>query len=263
MLKKSGVLLIILLVGGLVLLFQRQLLNGIQQRLIRSIGEKAGVDNRQLLQDTCFSHHLLYNLKGTGRLWPHRVNSLQRFRYLYSEFPGFECDIQFLAGSGALSIGHDGPGPDRFEDYLRADSLRKKLFWLDVKNVNAGSIRSLCARLLALDTVYGIRNRVIVELYDTVSALAMREQGFLTALNVASIDSIRITGSVNRYPRRTMLLSAEVSRLQIVRRAFPGSKQISWDIGFRDGMDRDNLIRQANDTDLLVCLINVKSPGYR
>ena len=32
---------------------------------------------------------------------------------------------------------------------------------------------------------------------------------------------------------------------------------------FWDGMDRTNLLKQANDTDLLVCLINVKSPGYR
>lgn len=283
MVKKSMVLLIVLFIGGLAFIFRNQLINSIQQRLLRSLDGKAIVDNRQLLQDPCFTHHLLYSLKGADRLWPHRVNSLQRLRYLYGEFPGFECDIQFLADSGILRIGHDapappgpegsghdvpdgrdpGPAPDTFVDYLKLDSPRRKLFWLDIKNVNAGNIHSFCDRLHVLDSLYSIRQRVIIELYDTLTALTVREQGFLTALNAGWIDSSRIPVMRTLYPQRINLLSSDAGRLPMLRRDLPGSKQIAWDIAFRNGISRDNLLKMANDTDLLVCLINVKSPGYR
>lgn len=265
MVKKSMVLLIVLFIGGLAFIFRDQLINGIQQRLLRSLDGKAIVDNRQLLQDTCFTHHLLYNLQGVNRLWPHRVNSLQRFRYLYGEFPGFECDIQFLADKGVLCIGHDAPGPapDTFVDYLKLDSPRRKLFWLDVKNVNAGNMRSFCDRLGVLDSLYSIRNRVIIELYDTLTALTIRERGFLTALNAVWIDSSRIPAMRTLYPQRISLLSSDARSLPMLRRDFPGSKQIAWDIAFCNGISSGNLLKKANDTDLLVCLINVKSPGYR
>lgn len=282
MVKKSMVLLIVLFIGGLAFIFRNQLINGIQQRLLRSLDGKAIVDNRQLLQDTCFTHHLLYSLRGVNRLWPHRVNSLQRLRYLYGEFPGFECDIQFLADKGVLRIAHDAPGPegsghdvpgpddrdpgpapDTFVDYLKLDSPRRKLFWLDVKNVNAGNMRSFCDRLHVLDSLYSIRNRVIIELYDTLTALTIRERGFLTALNAVWIDSYRIPAMRTLYPQRINLLSSDARSLPMLRRDFPGSKQIAWDIAFRNGISSDNLLKRANDTDLLVCLINVKSPGYR
>lgn len=261
---RQAVLITLLLSGGLAFIFRNQLINGIQQQLIRNIGAKAVVDNRSLLQTPSFSHHLLYTLKGTERLWPHRVNSLQRFRYLYPQFAGFECDIQFLESNGALSIGHDRPGPDQFADYLIADSPRRKLFWLDIKNVNAGNIKAFCAQLQSLDRQYAIRNRVIIECYDTLTALPVSEQGFLTGLNISWLaDDARVMAVRGLCPGRINLLSGESIAHPSITRDFPGRKQINWDIRFLNGMDRDNLLRQANDTDLLVCLINVKSPGYR
>src|SRR5690242_2451643 len=126
---------LLLIAGGTVFLYRYPLLHSIQQHLLHSIAGQATVDNRKLLRNTAYSHHWVYGLRGIQRLWPHRVNSLQRLRYLYDEFAGFECDIIFIASNGTLTIGHDQPGDETFGDYLHIDSSRKKLFWLDVKNV--------------------------------------------------------------------------------------------------------------------------------
>ena len=234
--KRRDLLIVVLLSGALVFVCRYRLVNAIQQTMIRSIRDRAVVDNRRFLRDSTFSRHLIYTLKGMDRIWPHRVNSLRRFRYLYPEFAGFECDIRFAAGN--LSIGHDSAGPDLFTDYLKEDAGRRKLFWMDIKNVDQQNIDPFCDVLEAIDRQYAIRNRVIVECYDTLTVLAVRSRGFLTGLNCSSLG-----------------LSLD--------RDLPGNKQIGWDIRFRDGMDRNTLLRLANDTSMLVCLINVKSPGYR
>jgi hypothetical protein len=100
-------------------------------------------------------------------------------------------------------------------------------------------------------------------MYDTLTALSIRKAGFLTALNIGWIDSSRIPVTRTLYPERVSLLSADAGSLPLVCKNFPGSKQIIWDIAFSDGMNSGNLLKKANDTNLLVCLINVKSPGYR
>jgi hypothetical protein len=254
-------LLIFIVTGALVYCFRYPLMNAVQQRLIKSIAARATVDNRTLLRDPSFSRHLLYGLKGTGRLWPHRVNSLERFRYLYPEFAGFECDIQFDPKTGVLGIGHDDSGPDSFPGYLKADTGQKKIFWLDLKNIDGDNAASFCARLRDLDRQYDLRNRIILECYDTVAALRLSQWGWLTALNVMRI--LTSPAQSIRPPKNIMLLSGETAIHPVITREFPGLKQLNWDIGFWDGMDRTTLLRQANDTNLLVCLINVKSPGYR
>jgi hypothetical protein len=262
--KRRALLIILLLLGVLVFICRNRLLNRIQQSLISSISPRAVVDNRRLLRDSSFSHHLLYSLSGTQRLWPHRVNSRQRFRYLYSEFAGFECDIQFLKNDSALALGHDGPGPDRFTDYLQDDPAKKKLFWLDVKNLDADNVGAFCTKLHALDQTYAICDRIIIECYDTTTALLISAQGFLTSLNFSWITSEARTHAIRTLcPGKIDLLSGEAAIQPQISRNFPGFSRLSYDIRFRAGMDRDILLKQANDTGLLVSLINVKSPGYR
>ncbi len=262
--KKRALPIILLLLGVLVLVCRNQILNRIQQTLISSISPNAFADNRHMLRDSAFSHHLLYSLRGTQRLWPHRVNSRKRFRYLYPLFDGFECDIQFLNNDNALALGHDGPGPDRFTDFLEDDPSKKKLFWLDVKNLDTGNTGAFCTLLHALDQTYAIKDRIIIECYDTATALMVNAQGFLTCLNFSWITSeARINAIRSLSTGKINLFSGEAEAQPLISRDFPGRSRLSYDIRFRDGMDRDILLRQANDTGLLVCLINVKSPGYR
>jgi hypothetical protein len=262
--KRRALLIVLLLSGALVFRCRYRLVNAIQQSMIGSIRDRAVVDNRRFIRDSTFAHHLVYTLKGMDRIWPHRVNSVRRFRYLYPEFAGFECDIRFIAGK--LGIGHDSAGPDLFTEYLKEDAARRKLFWMDIKNVDRRTIGSFCNELETIDRQYSIRNRVIVECYDTLTALAVRSRGFLSGLNISWLGQAtdeRTTVLRTGYPEKITLLSAEYPLGLPHLRELPGCKQISWDIRFRDSMNRNRLLQLANDTSMLVCLINVKSPGYR
>lgn len=262
MIKKS-LLLLLPVLAGLVFFYRYSLINALQQQRIKSISGKATVSNHTLVRDPSFSSHLLYALKGTDRLWPHRVNSIQRFRYLYPEFAGFECDIQFDPATSLLRIGHDSAGPDSLAAYLKADTGQKKLFWLDLKNIGGDNASAFSDRLHTLDQRYNLKNRVILECYDTMAASRLQEQGWLTAYNVMQMLTSPDHPPPNPLPPHIILLTGETAIHALITREFPGIKQLNWDISFRDGMDRANLLKQANDTDLLVCLINVKSPGYR
>ena len=248
---------IFLVAGGLVFLYRYSLLNALQRQVLKGIASQAVVANRDLLRDTAYRHHRLYQLKGIERLWPHRVNSLQRLRYLYDGFAGFECDIWLTANTGDLVTGHDEPDGDLFVDYLRTDSAREKAFWLDLKNVGKGNIAPFCLRLESLNQEFVIKDRVFLECYDTLVARRLTALGYLSGLNV-------LAAGIRMIPTDSIgLLTTEAAMQHSVDREFPGRKLLSWDLSFRDGFSRNTLLRRANDTNLLVCLINVKSPGYR
>lgn len=274
--RLAALLLIFLVGGGLVYIFRYSLINAIQQHLIKSISSAATVANRRLLRDTSFARHLVYHLKGTERLWPHRVNSIERFRFLFPEFAGFECDIQFNPATGLLAIGHDRPGSDSLTGYLRADTSQKKLFWLDLKNIDDKNAILFCRRLRELDRQYALKNRIILECYDTLAAEKLIAAGWLTALNVTGMLTSPPPSPADPpsppppplsspppLPKNIILLTGETTLHPLIAREYPAIQQLNWDIRFRDGMDRTTLLSHANDTSLLVCLINVKSPGYR
>ena len=281
---------IILIFSGITaFVFRNEAIRWMQSELLKNLHDKAVVCNHAFLQDSSVSQHLIYTLKGTERIWPHRVNSLRRLKYLYPDFSGFECDIRFDAPSGGLCIGHDPAdvtGTLTFSDYLRSDPGHK-LFWLDVKNLSRANIKAFCDRLQQLDQQYDIRRRLVIESYDTASAVRIGELGYLNAFNVSDIavgrsdaaghpdatDPAPASGkgynaaymeAIDRLmPRKIKILSGDTRTLPFIKTNFPGRKLITWDIRFLDGMNRDILLRYANDTSLLICLINVKSPGYR
>src|SRR3982074_3549720 len=94
--KKRIVWIVLLLFSGIAaFIYRQQAIHAMQALLLKSLREKASVSNRALVQDPSVAEHLIYTLKGMERIWPHRVNSLRRFNYLYAGFAGFECDIQF------------------------------------------------------------------------------------------------------------------------------------------------------------------------
>lgn len=267
--KRTAWIVFFIFSGIAVLIYRYEAINWIQAQLLKSIRNKTFVSNHSLLQDSSVSQHQVYTLKGIDRIWPHRVNSLQRFKYLYPEFAGFECDIQFDASSRRLYIAHDNPGTLVFTDYLRADADHK-LFWLDVKNLDSNNIQAFCDQLQQLDRQFAIKHRVIIESYDTAAALRIGESGYLNSFNLHNMRDADPTGetayiaAVKRlFPQKIKLLSQEIGMHDFMTKNFPGLKQLTWDIRFFDGMNRNILLKNANDTTLLICLVNVKSPGYR
>jgi hypothetical protein len=249
--------------------FRFQALHWIQGRLLQSIEARALISNRNLFQDSLVSSHKVYSLKGLARLWPHRVNSLRRFTYLYSGFAGFECYIRFDDPSGKLYVTHDDPDGLVFSDFLEHDPDHK-LFWLDLKNLSPRNLVNFCRQLDIMDREFTLRNRIILEVYDTAVALQIGERGYLNCLNISGMRRATdgngglIPDRAERYfPHRIRLFSEEFGMDREGSLELPNARQLTWDIGFWHGMNRRILLDHANDSSLLVCLINVKSPGYR
>jgi hypothetical protein len=251
--------------GIVIFLFRTELLNSFQRQILNSIREKAFVSNHFFIQGNGSPNHLIYSLRGLDRIWPHRVNSLRRLKYLYNNFAGFECDVRFDAISSHLFVAHDPEDLSSlvFSDFLLQEGKAHKLFWLDLKNLEAVNTEAFCGLLERLDKKFLIKNRIIIESSNFEALEQVRQQGWLTsyympAENVA-VD-YHLPSILKDQPG---LISQDISMHDFMTKNFPGKKQLIWDLRFWDCMSRKTLLKNANDTTVLVCLINVKSPGYR
>jgi len=262
---------ILIFSGAILFWFRFALINRLQHYILHDIGAGAVVSNHNFISaGTLHSQHRIYSLMGINRIWPHRVNSLRRFRYLYHEFPGFESDIRFSQTDHKLYVAHD---PDEINYLTIADYFLNdpdhKLFWLDVKNLGDSNINSFCAELQKLDEAYSIKNRVILECSDTSALKRIEELGYLASYYLPSVNPAdpvackkyvyTISGFLKNH---SIFISQDIGMHDFVTKNFPGQKQLVWDIRFWNGMNRDLLLKHSNDTSLLICLINVKSPGY-
>jgi hypothetical protein len=254
-------------------IFRNDLINRTQLLILGRIRQKAFLSNALLtVPGDLGRKNQIYSLKGLDRIWPHRVNSIQRLRYLYPDFAGFECDIRFDAASRLLYVAHDPEdiSPLVFSDYLSQADREHKLFWLDVKNLDSLNLELFCAAIQQLDQRYDIKNRIIIESADTSALIRINALGWLGSLYLPAdlsgglIDQnksmVAITTFLNNHPT---LISQDIGMHDFITAHFRQVKQLTWDIRFKDALNQDLLLKLANDTSLLICLINVKSPGYR
>jgi hypothetical protein len=251
--------------GIVIFLFRYELINSFQRQILNSIRKKAIVSNHFFIPGNVSPNHLIYSLKGLDRIWPHRVNSLRRLKYLYNSFAGFECDVRFDVTSSHLYVAHDPEDLSTlvFTDYLLQEGKDHKLFWLDVKNLQSFNTIAFCGLLERLDKRFFIKNRIIIESPNFEALEQVREQGWLTSYYMPSENvalDYHLPAILQDEPG---LISQDISMHDFMTKNFPGKKQLIWDIRFWDCMSRKTLLKNANDTTVLVFLINVKSPGYR
>jgi hypothetical protein len=257
--------------GGILFGFRFELINRIQQHILKSIGFETGISNHSFSNaDSLHGQHRIYSLSGIGRIWPHRVNSLKRFKYLYHQFPGFESDIRFSESDHKLYIAHD---PDEinsltFTNYLLTDP-EHKLFWLDVKNLGDSNINSFCIALQHLDNEFSLRNRIIIESSDTVALSRLTELGYLVSFYLPPVnraDSVAckkyVDGIAGFLKNHSIIISQDIGMHDFMTQHFPNQKQLVWDLRFWNSVNNHLLSKHCNDTSLLICLINIKSPGY-
>jgi len=271
--KLLPTLLLLVIAVAIIYFFRNVLINQVQLQVLGMIRKRAVFSNAVFVRPgNSHQQHHLYSLKGLDRIWPHRVNSIQRLHYLYPDFVGFECDIQFDAASGKLYIAHDSDDLNSlvFTDYLGREDKDHKLFWLDVKNLDSLNQESFCSDLEQLDQQYEIKNRVIIESPNSAVLNRLNQSGWLCSLYLPSAfpaelsDSQNSIGAIAHYLKtNTGLISQDASLHDLMTKNFPQAKQLIWDIRFRDALNKDLLLKLANDSSILLCLINVKSPGYR
>ena len=217
------------------------IINGIQKQVLETIREEAAHPHASTANsNTQQQAHLIYSLNGLDKIWPHRVNSLERLRYLYKDFAGFECDIRFNAENHHCYIAHDSSEVDSltFDDYLGQADPEHKLFWLDTKNLNAANVDAFCQKLEELDRQWQIRNRVIVESSDTAALSRIETRRWLSSFYLPSFPA---TGkSENEYLHgisswikdHGALISQEFAMHSFLSTHFPEKKQLAWDLRF-------------------------------
>jgi len=262
----------LILLTGTLFLFRNEIINWLQQKVLQSADKNNTLSNQIfVVSDSLHLKHRIYSLAGKNRIWPHRVNSLVRLQYLYDQFPGFECDIRFDSTNSKFYIAHDASEINSlsFSDYLQADP-NHKLFWLDTKNLNVSNINQFCHVLKLYDEKFALKDRIILESTDTSVIVRLEQLGYLTSLYLPSLD-IKDSAACKNYAqeisfflnRHHVLISQDVAMHEFMTKNFPFNKQIIWDIHFWKGLDKEILSKYMNDNTFLVCLVNVKSPGYR
>jgi len=254
-----------LLVIVLLFYFRYNLVFHWQQYLIQRISKNAEVDNHTLVDSlTEYPEHRIYTFKGTERLLPHRVNSLQRMQILYPHFKGFECDIRFDKQSGSLHIGHDENDVNQltFTDYLIADQ-KQKFFWLDVKNLDAANVDAFLSALEQLDKKYTIKQRIIIESTNINAISKVAEAGYLCSYYVPATEEKQIKELAAAAIHFKGLVSQEYALLPQLMQYFPKHKIATWDINFMASHNSDQLSSYCNNQQILCCMINVKSQHYR
>ena len=263
--KTTSFILISIVLLFIVYCFRFQMLFKVQLYQINSIRQDARLSNNSFASDFHQnSRHHVFLLKGIERIMPHRVNSLQRFAYLYDHFEGFECDIIFDSLHSILFLAHDKQeiSAYTFESLLKEDK-KKKIFWLDVKNMDSTSFLTFYQHLKNLDNNYDLKTRIIIESTNPFFLLALMDSGYLTSLYLTRETEYGDKNFRSYIKKKGRLISQDISQLNMFNKIYPSKKKITWDITFLNSLDKDVLIQHIQDSSILLCLINIKSPGYR
>jgi len=266
---KQLILPILLFVILIAYIFRNHFLYAIQLAFIRSIEKHANVSNQAYQKKSLFPDHAIYTLKGTEKLFPHRVNSLQRLDFLYKNFKGFECDIHFDKNKKILFVTHDGIKNDDISltEFLKLDKY-KKIFWLDVKNLHTDNIDAFYEALENLDFKFSIKNRFIIECTNKAIVHQVAKRGYFTSYYVQpnlkdstiynDLDDV-CSGDTSAIAVFSHDILYHDDRLSLCRK----KKRLIWDLNFWHSVSKNALLKNANDTTVLICLINIKSPGYK
>lgn len=211
--------------------------------------------------------HNVYQLRSIQKFFPHRVNSLQMLQFLYKDFSGFECDVSIDTLRQQLFLAHDNilPESNVLEQFFFFDKERK-IFWLDVKNLTPANLSFFKAELQKLDAIFNIKHRIIIESSELHCLEQLTKEGYLTSYYLPVVNSGQ--ASINQSAQRgcvsnVSLLSQDILYHKQVTAACAAKKQLTWDLSFAHSFSKKVLQQHLNDTTLLVCLLNIKAPGYR
>lgn len=142
-----------------------------------------------------------------------------------------------------------------------------KIFWLDVKNLTIENAESFYRHINLLNDKYKVKDRIIIESGNPVPLKQIADSGYLTSLYFpvnGSSNTLNSDSSVFLYIVNTSgLISQDAFWLNLMNKSYPEKKKIIWDISFCTSLNTGVLKKYIADTTVLLCLINIKSPGYR
>jgi hypothetical protein len=204
-----------------------------------------------------------------SRIWPHRVNTIERREYL-SRFSGYELDVIYTGPKGfAVLHPPDKVAGDtlRLETYLDKADFHKHRFWLDTRFVDSSNMKEALTALNKLVLRYPAGfNNCILEVYYLPVAQLLAESGYNVSFNVSKkwLDNLpgnrRLQDSVRTILRNVKYVSQDAAYLPVVKQLFPEKKILTWHLAINDFFNRKELKALLSDPQVEIVLVNIKTP---
>jgi len=255
--RKKIIIILIIVAGIIVLEFRNEIL--FQFQYARLKGLSCEMESEGLALDTCLN-----------KIWPHRVNSIGRYKKLQGKFIGYETDIvwdkkikQFLVYHPPLE--HE---PISLDSFFAAVNNNIESFWLDVREIQPADTTNVLITLNRLDQQYGLKLGAILEIYDPTVANFLAEKGYWVALNIntswiekyTEADWKKLNESLSP---RISFVSQEDIHVPLLKKHFPSKDIITWSIAFKNYFNRQHLKQLIQDEKVKVVLVNIKSRYYQ
>jgi hypothetical protein len=159
------------------------------------------------------------------------VNTVAKALDAKENFDGIEIDVVYDPQIASFSVFHP-PKPDvglRIEHLLAAVADRPTLkLWLDFKNADDVDVRSVLERLDALHTRWGLKQRVIVELPESVNAgewKRLAAAGWAVSLYLPYSLADCGTPNARHFDKCRFLVDGLLTKANLI-----GAKYLSFDI---------------------------------
>lgn len=260
--KKAGIwkriLVVLVIAGATAFIFRYSLLFAFQRMRLSQL--TCTTDQRQMANSS------ILNLSYCQKLWVHRVNSYERLQAVQEYFGGFETDLVFDKAANTFSITHPpAPAGDlTADDYFRWLKLSGKKMWLDIKDLQPADAEAAVQYFIRSDSLYGIRDKVVVESSVPVFVNKLASKGFIVSyLVLPQYLAGNERDTVPNLLPEVSFVSQEDRFVDALKRHYPGKKIITWALSFDNYYNFSHLRSLLSDPSIAIVLINVKSRHYK
>lgn len=252
------ILIVLVIAGTMVFIFRYPLLFAFQR--IRLSQLACAADKRQIANSPISS------LPYCQKLWVHRVDSYERLQAVQDYFGGFETDLVFDRAANTFRITHP-PAPAGnliADDYFYWLKLSGKKMWLDIKDLQSSDIEAAVRYFLKSDSLYGIRDKVVVESSEPVFVNKLAAKGFIVSyLVLPQYLEGRERDTVINLLQEVSFVSQEDRFVEVLKQQYPGKKIITWALSFDNYFNLSHLRSLLSDPSIAIVLINIKSRNYK
>jgi hypothetical protein len=255
--RKKIIIVFIILIAVGTYLFRHELLFQFQYVRLKSLSCQA--DSTDFSNDSCLN-----------KVWPHRVNSIDRYNILKGKFAGAETDVvwdknekQFLVYHPPLE--HKAILLDSFLSFVDTE---KELLWLDTRAIPVGDTLNVLNELHRLNATHQLKMNAILEIYNLSVANFLADKGYWVALNINSAWIEKYNNDDWKKLNEAMspgisFVSQEDIHIPLLKKHFPAKDIITWSIAFKNYFDRKHLKQLVQDDKVKVVLVNIKSRYYQ
>lgn len=255
--RKKIIFILVVIAGLLVLEFRNEIMFQFQYARLQGLSCK--LESEGMTLDTCLN-----------KIWPHRVNSIERYKKLQGQFIGYETDIVWDNKINRFLVYHPPleHEPITLDSFFAVVNNNIESFWLDAREIQLSDTTNVLAALNALDEHYGLKLGAIIEVYDVAVANFLANKGYWISLNIntswiekyTDADWKKLNESLSP---RISFVSQEDIHIPLLKKHFPAKDIITWAIAFKNYFNMQHLQQLVKDDKVKVILVNIKSRYYQ